>query len=183
LKRKVTVSSIRSQANPWMEHTAWDKHLCGFEKETLKTSLYPGSEEDDDDKAERALKRACGATGKAIKKAMDICNPNSVPRNALFYVNRRETGAENNEKPFYSRHRADTMRKYCTVWVKLLRYIWRSQQWEDKPPYKLTQDQQAALQRVKDISMQDMSGLRKRQVHELQGELEWAVVKFWMSML
>lgn len=47
---------------------------------------------------------------------MAVYRLDTVPRNALMWVNRRETGSQ----------MADTMRKYCTVWVKLLRYIWRT---------------------------------------------------------
>ena len=43
LKRKVTVGRYRSQANPWLEHTAWDKHLAGFGRVELKASLYPAA--------------------------------------------------------------------------------------------------------------------------------------------
>lgn len=54
---------------------------------------------------------------------MDVCKPGIVPSTTLLFVNRRLSGADSNENPIYSKHRADTMRKYSIVWVKLLRYI------------------------------------------------------------
>jgi hypothetical protein len=131
-ERTVTALSIRSQANPWLEHTSWADHLLGFDISELKGSLAISPDGD------QALSQACKATVKVICQAMRVCQPTLVPRSALLYINRRETGAANNERPFYSKHRADTMRKYCAVWTKMLCYLWHSQEWEKRPAYILT---------------------------------------------
>ena len=67
------------------------------------------------DEEEEALERACRATGRVIKKAMDVSSPRTIPRSALYYVNRKETGAANNETLFYSKHEASTKKKYSRV--------------------------------------------------------------------
>ena len=41
----------------------------------------------------------------------------------MEYVNRREVGAANNEKPFYGEQQVKTVKKYSEHWVKILRYI------------------------------------------------------------
>ena len=116
-EQRVTALSIRSQANPWLEHTSWAQHLLDFQRAQLKESLVviPGEDQ--------ALLQACKATVKVIHQAMRICCPTLVPRSALLYINRREPGASNNERPFYSKHRPDTIRKYCAVWTKMLYYL------------------------------------------------------------
>jgi hypothetical protein len=132
--RKVNISDVRSEMDPWLEHTSWAHHLNGFEKAELRASLNAAPKGDVDDRGteiideeENAIERACGATGRVIKKAMDVSSPRKIPRSALHYVNRKETGAANNETPFYSKHEASTKKKYARVWVSLLRYLWRSQ--------------------------------------------------------
>ena len=120
--RKVNVSDVRSEMDPWLEHTGWAHHLAGFEKEELRSSLSaaPKLEADERgiervDEEEEAIERACRATGRVIKKAMDVSSPRMILRSALHYVNRKETGAANNETPFYSKHEASTKKKYSRV--------------------------------------------------------------------
>jgi superfamily II DNA helicase RecQ len=175
--RTVTALSIRSQANPWLEHTSWAYHLLGFKRTQLKDSLYPGLDTD------QALSQACKATVKVIHQAMRVCHPTVVPRSALLYINRRESGAANNEKPFYSKHRPDTMRKYCAVWTKMLCYLWHSQGWVKRPAYVLTSMQEESLvelQRCASISQQATAREESREQRE---HLHLAVVNFWISML
>ena len=59
-ERIVTALSIRSQANPWLEHTGWAQHLLGFRRAQLKESLgiIPGEDQ--------ALSQASKATIKVI---------------------------------------------------------------------------------------------------------------------
>jgi hypothetical protein len=66
------------------------------------------------------------ASQRLIRKAMTTCQPSIVGRSALEFVNRREVGEGKNERPFYAKHKAKTMKKYTAIWVKMLRYIWRS---------------------------------------------------------
>lgn len=73
-----------------------------------------------DEEEEQAIEAACRATDRVIKKAMDASNTYTVPRAVLQYVNRKETGSENNERPLH--HKASTQKNYARVWVSLLRY-------------------------------------------------------------
>lgn len=118
--KQVEISDIRSEMDPWLEHTGWPSHLSGFEKERLRASLNAAPKKDADergrqiiDEEEEAIETACRATGSVTQKAMDVSNPYTVPRSALHYVNRKEAGAESNEKPFYSKHKASTLKKYA----------------------------------------------------------------------
>lgn len=189
-QREVGVSDVRSAMDPWLDHTGWASHLSGFEKEKLRASLNAAPQREADEEGrqvvneeENAIETACRATGSAIKKAMDISNPYTIPRAALHYVNRKETGAENNETPFYNKHKASTLKKYARVWVSLLRYLWRSQTWEKKPAYQLTTGQKAKLETVQRLARQPISNLRSSEKSDARGKLEWAVVLFWASML
>ena len=59
-EQTVTAYSIRSQANPWLEHTSWAQHLLNFQRAQLKESLVVILGED------QALLEACKATVKVI---------------------------------------------------------------------------------------------------------------------
>ena len=69
----------------------------------------------------------------------------------MEYVNRRETGESKNERPFYVKQKVGTIRKYTDVWVKILRYIWRTSQCEreTRPKYTFTSNQQKYLHRMR----------------------------------
>ena len=188
--RKVNVSNVRSEMDPWLEHTSWAHHLAGFEKEELRASLSaaPKLEADERgiesvDEEEEAIERACRATGRVIKKAMDVSSPRTIPRSALYYVNRKETGAANNETPFYSKHEASTKKKYSRVWVSMLRYLWRSQTWENKPDYTLTDGQARRLGAMQSLARRETAALDKGARKVCEDELQWSIVLFWASML
>lgn len=188
--RKVNVSDIRCEMDPCLEHTNWARHLAGFEKEKLSASLNAAPKTDIDERAtqgtdeeEKAIERACRATGRAIKKAMDVCTPHIIPRSALHYVNGKETGAANNEVPFYSKHEADTKKKYSRVWVSMLRYIWRSQTWESKPDYKSTDRQSRKLEETQRLARRESTALGRKGRRDREDELQWSIVIFWASML
>jgi len=91
-----------------------------------------------------------------FRKAISISQPEIVGRTALEYVNRRETGESKNERPFYAKQKVGTIRKYTDVWVKILRYIWRTSQWEKeaRPKYTFTSNQQRCLHRMRRIARQ-----------------------------
>jgi hypothetical protein len=188
--RKVNVSNVRSEMDPWLEHTGWAHHLTGFGKEELRASLNAAPKPEASERGiqsvveeEMAIERACRATGRVIKKAMDISSPRAIPRSALHYVNRKETGAANNETPFYNKHEASTLKKYFRVWVSLLRYLWRSQTWEKKPNYRLTDGQVWRLEVVQRLARRDTITLDKRVRRSCDDELQWSIVLFWASML
>ncbi|KAL7780627.1 hypothetical protein CFE70_010652 [Pyrenophora teres f. teres 0-1] len=77
---------IRSQADPWLELTGWVPHLQGIPRAALLRAKQP--------------------------KAFDSSQAKVVGRLTLEIIERREAGAESNERPFYSRHRVGTIKKY-----------------------------------------------------------------------
>ena len=89
-----------------------------------------------------------------IRRAIATCQSSIIGRSALEFVNRREVGEGKNERPFYAKHKANTMKKYTAIWVKMLRYIWRSssQAEEDRPSYRLTRQQEQGLERMKQFT-------------------------------
>jgi hypothetical protein len=103
---------------------------------------------------DRGLAQACVASQRLIRRAIATCQPSIVGRSALEFVNRREVGEGKNERPFYARHKANTMKKYTAIWIKMLRYIWRSSSKvkEDRPSYRLTRKQEQELERLKQLT-------------------------------
>ena len=100
-------------------------------------------EEEREDSA--GLAAASRATRRLIRRAFKTARPGEVGRPALEAVNRRETGERSNEKPFYAGQKVATIRKYSRVWIKILRYIWRTDGRDSKPDYQLTPEQAARL--------------------------------------
>jgi hypothetical protein len=50
-----------------------------------------------------------------IRHAFKMARPGKVGRLVLEAVNRRETGEQSNEKPFYARQKVATIQKYSQV--------------------------------------------------------------------
>ncbi|KAK1046048.1 hypothetical protein LTR74_018028 [Friedmanniomyces endolithicus] len=171
-KRKIEASTSQYDANPWLRFTQWPQHLAGFQREHLlaaisadrigggnKSDSQEGSRDDsnssstnsstDSDDDEDDLAEACIATRRLIRTAFATCRPTIVGRAALEFVNRRETGGVNNEKPFYTEQQVKTVKKYTEHWVKILRYIWRTAEWKTRPKYRLTNVQKKRLERLR----------------------------------
>ena len=66
----------------------------------------------EEDREAVGLAEACYTTRRLIRQAFQVCRLQVVGRAVLEYVNRRECGAENNEKPFYREQQVKTVRKY-----------------------------------------------------------------------
>ena len=64
------------------------------------------------------------------------------------------------------------------VWVKVLRYLLRSQAWKERPAYRLTGDQQHTLAQVQHLARQQGHQSCKTELARLREELEWAIVMF-----
>ena len=114
---------------------------------------------------------------------MRICYPTLVPRSALLYINRRETRASNNKRPFYSKHRPDTIRKYCAVWTKMLCYLWHSQEWVKRPAYILTSTQEESFAELRRCASICHKPTTREQSREQRQDLCLAAVNFWILML
>ncbi|KAL2192226.1 hypothetical protein P885DRAFT_5482, partial [Corynascus similis CBS 632.67] len=147
----------RLSANMWVRRTGWARHLRGFDREWLATTIQrpattitPGEEEeeeedeeeeeeeewDDKDKEEeRAQSEAELATvwlaiERVIWRAQRASSTEVVGSAAVHYIERHETGGKSNEKPFNAGQKATTMAKYGAVWKSLVAYVWRTWQLE-----------------------------------------------------
>ena len=204
-KRTIDGNTSRYMPNAWLDFVGWEKHLHGFVREDLFKTIKPAEDEkavveiQDRNKSEQederqddqdvGLAQACRATRRVIKKAIAICQPDIVGRSALEYINRRETGESKNEKPFYAKQKVATIKKYSQVWVKILRYIWRTADREKKPSYVLTSKQEKCLRKTQRIGKRMASEDSTSQSEDGQGRerraknIEEVVLKFWMAML
>jgi superfamily II DNA helicase RecQ len=95
--------------------------------------------------SEEALEQACKATQWLIRRAYQVSRVDIVGRPAMEYVNRRETGAPDSNRPFYGKQKVQTIRKYSSHFVRVLRYIWRTEDITRRPEYCLTSTQEEVL--------------------------------------
>lgn len=164
----------RCEASPRLTHTGWEEHI-GVHKEWAVRMIQPSIRKEGEteshthqargrtmdarpsqetdlhnelgmQKSEDALKKACAATSILIRRLFKISQLGIVDRAAMENVNRREAGATSNDRPFYGKQKVQTVRRYADKFVKVLRYIWRTEHMEDRPEYRLTRSQQARLQ-------------------------------------
>jgi hypothetical protein len=191
----------RQEVSPWLRFVAWHVHLAGFDRAEILSTIRPPAgeaaeeglaeitvgveEEDGEDSA--GLAAASRATRRLIKHAFNTAKPSEVGRPALEAVNRRETGERSNEKPFYAGQKVVTIRKYSRVWVKVLRYIWRTEGRDFRPDYELTAEQAARLgdlQRSVEIWRvgPDEGGRTAAAVRKAAAAAEEASLAFWIAM-
>ncbi|CAA9960673.1 DNA helicase recq [Pyrenophora teres f. maculata] len=172
---------IRSQADPWLELTGWVPHLQGIPRAALLRAKQPvGGEIDAHGREEVALddtglRDVCKAMERLIRKAFDSSQAEVVGRLTLEIIERREAGAESNERPFYSRHRVGTIKKYSQKLVSILCYLWRTYEQVERPPYKLTGRQDALLWSLKQIARTADAAKKER--------LEERCLRLWMALL
>jgi len=190
-KRGIEENRSRYQPNAWLDFVGWEGHLKGFEKETILSTIRPAINEgvveekigrslqgqesslepaEEEGERDRGLAVACTATRRLIRKAIHVCQPEIVGKNALMYVNRRETGEADNERPFYVKQKVNTIRKYTDVWLKILRYIWRTSDWVEKKRlgYELTSSQDRYLRIIKKTAR----SIESKEQGDRQGEEE-----------
>lgn len=173
--------SIRSQADPWVELTEWVPHLQDVPRAVLLRARQPacgemdahGKEEEPSDDA--GLREACKAMERLIRNAFDSSRAEVVGRLTLEIIERREAGAESNERPFYARHRVRTIKKYSQKLVSILCYLWRTSGQADRPPYKLTGTQDALLWSLQQIARSDDAAKKER--------LEERCLRLWIALL
>jgi superfamily II DNA helicase RecQ len=123
--------SNRHLWNTWLRRTQWARHLTGFNRSwLLRQAQRP-------DNKEGALRRVCWAVEMVIWKAQQASSPEVVGLPAMTFIERREVGAANNEKPFDALQTGKTMKKYSRYWVSIVAYIWRTYQ---LPPAEVPAD-------------------------------------------
>jgi len=113
--------------SPWLWFVAWYVHLAGFDRSEMLLMIRPAAgeaaeegladvtvgEEEREDSA--GLAAASRATRRLIRQAFKTARLGEVGRPALEAVNRRETGEQSNEKPFYAGQKVATIQKYSRV--------------------------------------------------------------------
>lgn len=129
-----------------------------------------------DDQDEIRLAIAVRAIRRLIRAAYATSSRAIVGQATLEYVTRRETGEKDNERPFYVKHKANTIRKYMRHWVEMLCYLWRTQHVVKRPRYKFTAQQTEMLDRMKEVGGETVKDDR------WDGKMRSAVLEFWISM-
>ena len=182
------------RANRWLRRAAWPHHLARYEKRELvgfvidpQREPSPGPHRDHeagsdvpDEEVEPALWRACGVTVDVIHQAQKMCDPKVTGLSALEFVNRRETGQVNNEKPFYGHQSRQTIQIYCRYFTRILCYIWRTHDdTEPSPPYRLTTRQQRCLRDLEE-AIERYEGLPG---HDRRQEMYNACLSWWIALL
>ena len=196
--RTIQPNTSRSVVERWVHFTRWAVHLQGFRSEELiehirdpiegqqsdsssqgsssQGSSSQDSQQSDSTEYENGLAIAVRAVRRLIRIAYASSRAEKMGDSALRYVNRRETGEKNNEKPFYGYHKVNTIRKYSRVWVRVFCYLWRTHEMTtNRPEYKLTGRQLHCLQQVKQIA-------NREHPHRHQTPLEQAILEFWIAM-
>ena len=157
----------RYEPNPWLEHTMWESHIWPHKRWVVSMTKEDRGEEerrqpvgeanpggqsvgedihdneppgqtDDVSESEEALRQACKATATLIRRSYQVSRVEIVGKPAMYYIHRRETGAPTSDRPFYAKQKAQTIRRYTDQFVKILRYIWRTEAMFHRPQYRLT---------------------------------------------
>jgi hypothetical protein len=95
-------------------------------EKSLNSEEQDQDQDQEQEEEDRGLAYTCVVSQRLIRRAIATYQPSIMGRSALEFVNRREVGEGKNERPFYAKHKAKTMKNYTAIWVKILRYIWRS---------------------------------------------------------
>ncbi|USP79340.1 DUF3505 multi-domain protein [Curvularia clavata] len=120
---------------------------------------------------------ACKALRKAIRKVFRLCRSRVIGRPALEIIQRRETGAETNEKPLYVSHQARTIKLYSGHVIKILCYIWRTSNNPDSALYKLRDEPSLLLDKIR------TSTVASTENSVVSEDLERLCAQFWTSLL
>jgi hypothetical protein len=173
--------SSRQQADPWLELTEWISHLKGISRaKLLYARRLPGEAEDarkekESKVHESDLEDVCKAMRRLVRKAFHSSQPEIASRPVREIIERRETGAESNERPFYSGHKVATIKKYSRKLTQILCYLWRTHEQTGRPPYKLTGRQDALLWSLKQIARSADAAKNRK--------LEAGCLRLWIALL
>ncbi|KAJ6194071.1 hypothetical protein J3E72DRAFT_199128, partial [Bipolaris maydis] len=145
----------------WLNRAGWVRHLKGLDRLwLLERAQLPNYHE-------RALQDVCWAAEMVIWKAQQVSHSSVVGMPAMMHINRREYGTTSNEKPFNASQTEPTMKKYRSVWLQVIAYIWRTYELPvvqpgssdevqgRRPPYRLTSEQKECLEELRDLTGYD----------------------------
>jgi superfamily II DNA helicase RecQ len=135
----VRAEDEKYEPNPWLRRVGWAQHLQGLDKDRLQASIRPIEPD------EAALQQAWDSFVRVATAARAGAEPNKVGLAALFEIHRRAAG-QKASRPFDARVEEDTWERYLEPFGCMIRYIFRTEDWEpaDRPPYEMT-DQQDRL--------------------------------------
>jgi hypothetical protein len=136
-EREIKEPDVAREPNPWLERVGWAVHFQKFDPKVVRQLVeQPGEEEDELQLLGLAFKGLIqDAQYDAVRSVVGI--------QALFEANKKEADKEPS-MPFNSWMDITTIHAYVDVWKRLLFYIYRVEQMEDKdkqPKYKLTEKQ------------------------------------------
>lgn len=202
-RQTVDGSFKRYVADPWLEFTGWHRHLEGFQWDDLlrfveRTAREQAQEQSkggrkvvgvrEEDEGEEELTRACRGTRSVVRKAFEVCRPGTTGRAILEYVNRKEAAGDQSMKAFDGSRKPRSINKYTEVWLKVLRYIWRTVAKENRPKYTLTDRQRGCLSELHAATREEIEAEEKWRVRQgnerrkRREATEGACLRFWVAM-
>ena len=192
-RHAVENDSSRLVPNAWLAFTGWPGHLSKLtDKEQIQPYIQRTSDGVDEDmKADVSLEDACRGTRRLIRAVFKVCKADMVGKAALESANRRETGAESNERPFYVGHQMKTICKYSDSFVNTLRYTWRTAVETERPKYQMTERQLASLEMLRGGAAPGSGGNETEEIttqsiaerkEARRKAIEDACLVFWIAM-
>ena len=128
-------------ASAWLNRTGWAAHLTGFSQETAASWLdlpaKPKNPITYQEYLDFGIYEIKDRTTILFGKALRV-SQHKVGFNSLSFINRKETGAEDNNKPFNGALGTAIVNDYSRFWFKILTYIWNTRDLPDKPLYTLS---------------------------------------------
>lgn len=140
-----TIDAINEnqEPSPWLRKTGWTRHLQGLDRKQLITTMATPI----DTETEGGSQQIQEAFVRIIQKARWVACEEVVGRSALVAVNQKEQG-KRASKPFNAIVDRTTITTYNGVWLALIRFWIRIQDWDDekRPQFRYTEKQRRFFQ-------------------------------------
>ena len=148
-------------------------------EERGRDERFGGLTKEEADERDEGLFQASVSTKELIREALKTCQQGKVGNSALEYIDRPEFGGRADWRLFYARQKVVTIKKYIEVWVKILRYIWRTcdVDEEERPRYRLKEEQKESFKQWQELSRQEEKGKQWKE------EMKNRAGIFWLTML
>lgn len=174
--------------NSWLRRLGAAPHLRDFSNKkdfllsliSLSISIEEGPSMHEDD---QALRHIHASIRRIVRRGKDVARAEVVSWNALFEVNRTDLHKERS-RPFHFLYMKETRKAYTKVCMQLFSYLVRTMtfdQAKDRPPFVLSERQEAAYEAMMDAAdcLVEEEVDRKR----LYLALEDAVMEMYLSIL
>ena len=145
-QRQIKETDEAKEPNPWLRRVGCVGHLASVDRKQVRTFVAPVNPE-----KEPGLAILDTAFEWLIQDAQYHAVRDVVGLHALFEANKKEVEKETN-MPFDSWMDITTIERYVEVWKQLLLFVFRAEEVDidERPPYMLTEEQQTAMQVVRD---------------------------------